>query len=66
MEKDPLRWHGGIKVSMAAALNDGLNGLVLLLPQVSGIKLLQRLQHRALSIFTAPKKKYLSANLNTV
>ena len=34
MEKDPLRWHGGVKVSMAAALNDGLNGLASLLPQV--------------------------------
>ena len=35
MEKDPLRWHGGMMVSMAAALNDGIVGLPPMLPQVS-------------------------------
>jgi hypothetical protein len=34
MEKDPLRWHGGIKISMAVALSEGLEGLVQDLPQV--------------------------------
>jgi hypothetical protein len=42
MEKDPLRWHGGIKISMAAALNDGMYGLVQQLPQVEN-KYLKRL-----------------------
>jgi hypothetical protein len=27
MENDPLRWHGGIKISMAVAFNDALKGL---------------------------------------
>jgi len=27
MENDPLRWHGGIKISMAVAFNNALKGL---------------------------------------
>ncbi len=34
MEKDPLRWHGGIKVSMAVAFNEGMHGLAQEMPKV--------------------------------
>ena len=37
MEKDPLRWHGGIKVSMAVALNEGMQGLIQNFPTVSNL-----------------------------
>ena len=37
MEKDPLRWHGGIKVSMAVALNEGMQGLIQNFPTVSNV-----------------------------
>ena len=34
MEKDPLRWHGGIKVSMAVAFNEGMDGVAQEMPKV--------------------------------
>lgn len=35
MEKDPLRWHGGIKVSMAVAFNEGMHGLAQEMPKIT-------------------------------
>ena len=41
MENDPLRWHGGIKISMAVAFNDALKGLEHQLHTVSYLYLIQ-------------------------
>jgi hypothetical protein len=38
MEKDPLRYHGGIKVSMAVAFNEGLQGLPQEMPKVRSFR----------------------------